>query len=69
MIDIKKTTIVLSLYAIVFAGIFLYYKLNNKRLPFKSWGMEYKSDVKFSERFWLAICMTIPGFFILLYLY
>ncbi|MAV80576.1 MAG: hypothetical protein CMD12_01125 [Flavobacteriales bacterium] len=61
----KKTIIVLFLYAIVFAGIFLYYKLNNKRLPFKSWGMDYKSDVKFSERFWLAFWMTTPVFFIL----
>ncbi len=65
MSDIKKITIVLFLYVIVFVGIFLYYKLNNKRLPFKSWGMGYKSDVKFSERFWLAIWMTIPLFFIL----
>jgi len=65
MSDIKKITIVLFLYAIVFAGIFLYYKLNNKRLQLKFWGMEYKSDVKFSERFWLAIWMTIPVFFIL----
>ena len=61
-----KLILVIIIYVLIYLSIIAYYKINNFRTPFSSWGM-WKDDVKLKEKFIVSFIINIPLFIVLLY--